>query len=62
MTPRAQRTDPIYNRCLICGQVGHCSASCTQGRCNAGLNRPGSRSEAEAGGSELKPLLGEEKN
>lgn len=27
---------------------------------NAGLNRPGSRSEAEAGGSELKPLLGEE--
>lgn len=29
---------------------------------NAGLNRPGSRSEAEAGGSELKPLLGEEKN
>lgn len=35
MTPRAQRTDPIYNRCLICGQAGHCSASCTQGRCNA---------------------------
>lgn len=27
---------------------------------NAGLNRPGSRSEAEAGGSELKPLLGAE--
>lgn len=27
---------------------------------NARLNRPGSRSEAEAGGSELKPLLGAE--
>lgn len=27
---------------------------------NAGLNRPGNRSAAEAGGSELKPLLGEE--
>lgn len=26
---------------------------------NAELNRPGSRSEAEAVGSELKPLLGE---
>lgn len=42
MTPRAQRTDPIYNRCLICGQAGHCSASCTQGRCNDQHNRPAS--------------------
>lgn len=38
MTPRDRRTDPIYNVCLICGQSGHCSASCTQGRCNAMLN------------------------
>lgn len=35
MTPRARRTDPIYNVCLRCGQVGHCSASCTKGRGNA---------------------------
>lgn len=28
--PRAQRTDPIYNRCMICGRAGHCSASCTR--------------------------------
>lgn len=42
MTPRDRlqrllfehRTDPIYNRCMICGQSGHCSAGCTQGRCN----------------------------
>lgn len=32
MTPRARRTDPIYNVCLRCGQVGHCSASCARGR------------------------------
>ena len=40
MTPRDRlqrllfehRTDPIYNRCIICGQSGHCSASCPRGR------------------------------
>lgn len=32
MTPRDRRTDPIYNRCMICGQSGHCSASCPKGR------------------------------
>lgn len=48
MTPRDRlqrllfehRTDPIYNRCLICGQAGHCSASCTQGRCNLKFTGP----------------------
>lgn len=35
MTPRARRTDPIYNVCLRRGQPGHCSASCTKGRGNA---------------------------
>ncbi len=40
MTPRDRlqrllfehRTDPIYNVCLRCGQVGHCSASCPNQR------------------------------
>lgn len=39
MTPRARRTDPIYNVCLRCGQVGHCSASCARGRGNAKVSR-----------------------
>lgn len=38
MTPRARRTDPIYNVCVKCGQSGHCSASCTRGvRLNDGF-------------------------
>lgn len=40
MTPRDRlqrlliehRTYPIYNRCMICGQAGHCSASCPKGK------------------------------
>lgn len=40
--------------------IGHMSTTSAQDFANAGLNRPGSRSEAEAGGSELKPLLGAE--
>lgn len=40
MTPRDRlqrllsgaRTDPIYNVCMICGQSGHCSASCPKAK------------------------------